>query len=277
MLGWRRRAASGSGTGLAWARAVVTLPDNVSAVRRLPLHLPALRRLEARGVDLAVRHGERAEDFEARIETALMVAFRDGGAAEDFEALYEYARGNLIVWISSLAAGRRAGVEATDLLQDTFVNVFRYAAGFKDQGPRSFRVWSRTIAGNLVRRARYERNRSTHDLPEGLQEPTDRRAGPAQELTDGEDRHVVARAWMLLLARYAAAYEKLSARDQLALTLIEVEGRSYQEACRELRVGLSNLKMILFRARRRIRAAIALDLGSTGASERPVRSVRRAG
>jgi len=262
---------------------VVTLPESLSLIRRLPLHVPALRRLEARGVDLALRSGERPEDFEARIETALMVAFRDGGGAGDFEALYDYARGSLLVWIASLAAGRRAGIEATDLLQDTFVNVYRYASGFKDQGPRSFRVWSRTIAGNLVRRAHFERNRSTQDLPEGLQEPTDRRAGPSQELVEIEDRRVVARAWMLLLARYAAAYENLSARDQRALTLIEVDGRSYQEACKELRVGLSNLKMILFRARRRIRAAIALDLGSPSAQERSaravgtVRSVRRAG
>jgi RNA polymerase sigma factor (sigma-70 family) len=218
---------------------VVTLPEHLVVPVRLPLHLSAVRRLEARGVDLALQRGERTEDFEARIETALMVAFRDGGSAEDFEALHDYARGTLLVWITSLAAGRRARLDPSELLQDTFVNVYRYASGFKDHGPRSFRVWSRTIAGNLIRRARWDRNRSLQALPEGLQEPTDRAAGPDRELLDCEERRSVARAWTILLLRYAAAYERLSPRDQRALTLVEIEGRSYQQACRELRVGLS--------------------------------------
>lgn len=203
-----------------------------------------------------------------------MLAFQASGSSDDFEALYDQARGPLLLWIGSLATGRRGGVEPTELLQDAFVNVYRYAQSFRASGPRSFRVWSRTIAGNLVRRSRFERRRSFQDMPEGLQEPTDRRPGPATDLLDVEDRRLLERAWVLLLSRYAAAYEQLSPRDQRALYLVEVENTSYQDACVTLRVGLSNLKMILFRARRRIRAAIAADFLELPIVARP--ALRRA-
>jgi DNA-directed RNA polymerase specialized sigma24 family protein len=48
----------------------------------------------------------------------------------------------------------------------------------------------------------------------------------------------------------------------LALELVELEGLSYAEAGARLHVGISNMKMIMFRARRRLRAKIgaALDV-----------------
>ncbi len=203
-----------------------------------------------------------------------MARFRDGGGSEEFGALYEQARGPLLVWITSLGAGRRRRIDPLEVLQDTFVNIYRYAHGFRDEGPRSFRVWSRTIAGNLIRRERCVPRPSLQDLPEGLQEPADARSGPVEQLALDEDTRSVADAWLLLLARYVAAYEQLGPRDRAALEMIEVRGLCYADACRELRVGLSNLKMILFRARRRIRAAIARDLGQR-ASAAP--RARRAG
>ncbi|MCY2959614.1 MAG: sigma-70 family RNA polymerase sigma factor [Planctomycetota bacterium] len=253
---------------------MVTLPQTAGGSVRLPLHLGALQRLRQRGVLLEPRSGESSDEHAARLETELMLAFRETGASDDFEALYDHARGPLLLWITALAAGRRAGLEAPELLQDTFVNVYRYAQSFRDHGPRSFRVWSRTIAGNLVRRTRCERRRSLQDMPEGLQEPPDRRAGPAAELFEAEDERILQRAWFLLLSRYLAAYEQLSERDRAALHLVEVEGHSYQDACKRLHVGLSNLKMILFRARRRIRAAISADFGVPLPRETPVRPVR---
>jgi DNA-directed RNA polymerase specialized sigma24 family protein len=80
----------------------------------------------------------------------------------------------------------------------------------------------------------------------------------------GEDRRAVLAAWMIVLVHYAEAYEQLSTRDRQALDLIEVQGLSYATACRKLSVGLSNMKMTLFRARRRIRARIAERLEAAG-------------
>jgi DNA-directed RNA polymerase specialized sigma24 family protein len=56
----------------------------------------------------------------------------------------------------------------------------------------------------------------------------------------------------LLLAAYSEAYAELSERDRRAMQLVEVEERTYRDACVLLGVGLSNMKMILFRARKRL-------------------------
>jgi DNA-directed RNA polymerase specialized sigma24 family protein len=65
---------------------------------------------------------------------------------------------------------------------------------------------------------------------------------------------------MILLALYASALRSLSAREQTALELVEVEDRTYADAAKTLRVGRSNMKMIVFRARKRIRAEIGRRL-----------------
>ena len=98
-------------------------------------------------------------------------------------------------------------------------------------------------------------------------------AAPAlskDEVSEEEDE--LKRAWVLLLLHYAQAYQLLSPRDRRALHLIEVEGLSYSEAGKHLGVGRSNMKMIMFRGRKRLRAHIlgAMCQGNTGSSARAV-------
>jgi RNA polymerase sigma factor (sigma-70 family) len=225
---------------------------------RLPRSVPVLRLLHERGVVLVPQGEEGVEDCEARIETALMALFRDTHSPAAFEALHDYARFALLQRVLALA---RAGDDPLDLLQDAFVNIYLYAATFRDEHDRSFRVWARTIAGNVVRRSRLRgRRRSLYALPEGLQEPCDGAPGPAAEVAWREECLDLSRAWLILLLRYAAAFAELGARDRRALELVEIEGRGYREAARVLGVGLSNMKMILFRARQRIRLAVGREL-----------------
>lgn len=223
----------------------------------LPRSTPIVSLLKQRGVSLKPLSGEDAEGSQARIETALMALFRDTGSEAAFEALYDYARGGLLQRVLLLARGEADPIE---VVQDAFVNVYLYASSFRDEHARSFRVWSRTIAANVVRRARRRSAPSLQALPDGLQEPADARPDPEQGAVLGEEQRLLARAWMLLLTRYAAAFEGLNARDRRALELVEIRGLTYREAARELGVGLSNMKMILFRARQRIRSAIGDEL-----------------
>lgn len=241
--------------------------------RRLPLNASILRRLRDRGVFLDLEPGEDPERFEARVETELMTLFRDERDEGSFQALYDYSRARLLVWVGSLSGPRRRDPDPLEVLQDAYVNIYRYAGSFRADEARSFRVWSRTIVGNLVRRARLPRPaRSLDALPEGVGEPVDRKASPAEELVRGEDVRAMARAWLIVMLQYAAAYERLSPRDRMALDMIEVQGLSYAEAGRRLRVGISNMKMIMFRSRRRIRAIISRQLLSGGAAGSDVRS-----
>jgi RNA polymerase sigma factor (sigma-70 family) len=231
---------------------------------RLPLHAPVLRRLRRRGVTLQATSEDAGELFESRLETELMALFRDEGDDAAFQALYDYTRGRMLIWIAGLLGSRRAAPDPLEILQDTYVNIYRYARSFRNEDPRSFRVWSRTIAGNLVRRARQpSAARSFDDLPQGRSEPVDQRVSPAEALVHEEEAGRTARAWLIVLLQYAAAYERLSARDREALDMIEVQGLSYAEAGARLKVGLSNMKMIMFRSRRRIRSLIAQRFDSS--------------
>ena len=234
----------------------------------LPHNAAILSRLKSRGVSLCLLPGETRELGRARLETSLMALFRDEREEAAFAALYELAAPDLGSWIELLLSGSgrsRGRVEPAELVQDTLVNVYRYADSFRDEHARSFRAWTHTIAKNLLRRAHARRERSSlQALPEGACEPRDPRGSPTEQLVQGEDQRCVLAAWMIVLVHYAEAYEQLSARDREALDLIEVQGLSYATACRRLRVGLSNMKMILFRARRRIRARIAERLEAAG-------------
>jgi RNA polymerase sigma-70 factor (ECF subfamily) len=250
----------------------MTLPTSTRVARssdapvpvpRLPRQEAVLEALAARGVDLRPSADEDAEAFEARIETALMAHFRDLPGEESFTALHEYARDELLETVRRCLGSRRAELDPAEALQDVFVNVYRYAGSFRDEQPRSFRVWSSVIARNVVRRKLSRRRRlSLEDLPEGWSEPADPRRGPVLRLCCEEERRAITEAWGIVLRRYLAAYESLSPRDRRALDLIEVQGLSYAEGARRLEVGLSNMKMILFRARKRIRQHIACSLGA---------------
>jgi len=201
-------------------------------------------------------------------ETALMVRFRERRGAEDFQALYDGTRDALLAWISGQVRLRGLAEDPADLLQDTFVNIYRYPAGFRDERASSFRVWSRRIATNVCRRAasRTSTRRLFVESTEIRPDPADPRSGPGDCLSSAEESASLAQAWMILLALYAASLRTLQPREQAALELVELDSRTYADAARILRVGRSNMKMIVFRARKRVRAEIARRLGSATGS-----------
>jgi len=189
-------------------------------------------------------------------ETELMARFRDGSDDRDFDELYRLSRPTLLAWIRRLCAG--TGLDPSEVLQDTYVNVYRYAGSFRTDSGQTFRAWSRTIAANVIRRHRRPRSLTFQALPASpALEPRDERAGPAGELEVLEEEHRMRAAWALFLLHYAVAVEQLSPRDREALHLVEVDGLTYAEAGQKLQVGVSNMKMIMFRARKRLRKIIS--------------------
>ncbi|MCK6447387.1 MAG: RNA polymerase sigma factor [Planctomycetes bacterium] len=240
-----------------------------------PAHRTALEVLASFGIELAPEAGEPDLTFSDRIDTTLMALFRDRRAPEAFEVLYQRARGGIFDLVRRLTGERGLPFDPLELVQDTFINVYRYAKGFRDEHAGSFRAWARTIAQHTVYRAATRRRmRSLQSLPEGAQEPADERQLPARGIVEREDVRQLAQSWIIFLDHYARAYAELSPRDRRALHLVEVEGLSYEEAARVLVVGRSNMKMILFRARGRIqarmRASMAVD--AVNAAEQRVKT-----
>jgi RNA polymerase sigma-70 factor (ECF subfamily) len=197
-----------------------------------------------------------------------MAIFREQRGSSEFQALYDFSSAGLLTWIAGQVRSRRLALDPVDLLQDTFVNIYRYARGFRDEQSASFRVWSRRIATNVVRRATLKTGAGIvwQSISERTPEPIDGHVGPSELASRVEEERSLGQAWMILLGHYAAAFTTLRERERRALDLIEIHGHSYAEAADELGVGPSNMKMIVFRARKRIRTEIArrLDFASAG-------------
>ncbi len=200
---------------------------------------------------------EREHDAEA---TRLMACFRDSHSDADFEALYAHTQQAVAAWIRSLLRQGPSQVDAGEILQDTFVNVYRYPRSFRDENASSFRVWVRTIAGNLVRRSRTPAMVQLSEWGEGASEPADPSARP-DELADlSEEASSLDAALRLFLAVYREAWLNLGERDRLALELVEARGLTHAAAARCLGVQATNMKMIVFRARKRVAQAMRLQL-----------------
>ncbi len=192
-----------------------------------------------------------------------MVRFQGSRTEDAFTALYEATRADLEVWVGRMARTQGSRRDPAELLQDTYVNIYRYAGSFRDGIGGGFRGWARTIAANVVRRSTQRTGAARAlEMPEGAGEPIDPRPGPLASCSDEEQREALQAAWGLLLLHYAAAFQTLSPRDREALTMVEVEGKTYAEAGKLLRVGRSNMKMIMFRARKRIRSQILATMGT---------------
>src|SRR5580765_3527971 len=71
------------------------------------------------------------EEGEAGLETACMARFRDRRGSADFQALYDLASPALLAWITGQIRSRRVALDPVELLQDAFVNIYRYAQGFR--------------------------------------------------------------------------------------------------------------------------------------------------
>ena len=190
-----------------------------------------------------------------------MLAFQRDRSERSFDELYRATAPGLLSWIEQLHAQRRLAADPLDTLQDTFVNVHRYAGTFQSERAGGFRAWARTIASNALRRARRRPQTAGvlfSELGDNVPEPADAAAGPFRAARFAEDSARVDAGYTLLLLQYAAAFETLGPRDREALHMVEVEGKTYAEVGSALGVGRSNTKMIVFRARKRLRAAIGV-------------------
>lgn len=240
--------------------SVDVLAASVGVATATPRTAPRTGKARPSRAQATTRSGVPASPSD-QVATGLMALFRDTRSDGAFEALYGAARSDVTEWVRSLLRQGPAWLDVAEIVQDTFVNVYRYPSGFRDDHPASFRVWVRTIAGNLVRRARSQRPREGWaELPVGSYEPADRRPGPDQLAGYGEESRSLRASWALFLTRYLAAWNELAPRDRLALELVEVQHLSYTEAAEQLGVRASNMKMIVFRSRKRLFARMHLGL-----------------
>lgn len=217
-------------------------------------HLASLPRPRVRALPRA------AEPEEDGRSTQLMDRFRRTGDPAVFEDLMEQSAPMLRRMILGRLRGGGAAIDVNDVLQDTLFNIYRYPSRFRADRPSAFRNWAATIVRNMVHRHLRRSFRSAlgfeHASDAMLLRP-DPGPGPAEVLVVRDEALQASASFALLLLVWSSAYGQLRERDRRVLHLIEVEGRAYREAAELLGVRPGNLKMLVFRARRRIAQCLA--------------------
>jgi RNA polymerase sigma-70 factor (ECF subfamily) len=141
---------------------------------------------------------------------------------------------------AAIAALCPRGADGEDLAQDVFLSAFRHLASF-DAAKGSFRTWLLAIARNRCRSA--------------CRRPVMPQFDPLPERADGRTPET--------LASEAECFERLDAglaalpeEQRLVFVLVEMQGRSYQEAAQIAEVDVGTIKSRLFRAREWLRETL---------------------
>lgn len=214
------------------------------------------------------------------ISTCLMSTYKDTGDPQVFGLLFELNRVAFLQAIQSQV--RRAGgqVDPGDVLQEVFLNVYRYPHRFVAEKSDSFRNWGHRIVRNtllkfLKGRTRMLRFASLDDEVTDREDPRIR--SPYRSAIESESASLVDWAYLVYLNLYLLHFNRLSEKERRALTLVEVEGSSYKAAAEDLNIRLENLKMVIFRGRRKILRGLTrtledLDSSPSAPSTTSVRS-----
>lgn len=237
--------------------------SSLDAARDLCLQLGDPDPLERFEVDQSDRR--RTTDA---VATSLMDLYRRSQDDAVFETLIEVARSFLTQRIRTRLHTLGVRLDAAEVFQDVAINVYRYPTRFDGSRPGAFRAWVSTIVDNTIRR-QLRRARSGPDVQlrsiELLSlEPDARSRDPRERAESAEDCRAAMHAMRCFLGLYFAAYRLLSDRERFVLQMVEVRGLRYAEVAELLGIRPEALKMVVFRARRRIASRIECAFATLG-------------
>jgi len=189
------------------------------------------------------------------------IASAQHGNASAFERLYQL-HSSRVYAICLRMTGNPA--EAEDLLQDTFVMVFRKIRTFR--GDSAFSTWLHRIAINLTLMGMRRKSSSETSLQENCDQESDH-PGHLQELAVS-DPFLTASLDRLNLQR---ALQKLHPFQKLVVVLHDIQGYKHTEIAKMMDWSTGNSKSRLHRARARLRELLqeSLRLRCAGSSRTP--------
>jgi RNA polymerase sigma factor (sigma-70 family) len=241
--------------------------------RRLSvLDLPTRER--RRLLAILAEEGKSSEQVRDVVSTHLMELFRSTGKRSCFGLLFELNSHHLFVQVASCLRRYSSRSDARDVLQEVFFNIYRYPHRFDCSRPDAFRVWSAMIVRNTALKHMRSQGRARRmEVPfEDLSDQASQTSvNPLGGVIETESEDECGRVYMTYLHLYLRFYGMLSDRERRAIYLVEVEEMSYREAAAELRIKLENLKMVIFRARRKIHSAMRRVFEGLPAECRPAR------
>jgi RNA polymerase sigma factor (sigma-70 family) len=205
-----------------------------------------------------------SEPLAERLMTQVMERFRRSRAESDFAVLFDLAAPVLQRRIRHRLRRYACEVDEGDVLQETLLNVYRYPDHFRCARDGAFKAWSSAILENALRRLMRGQRRRRQRFEEAgeLLEATaaDTRSDPVRLASDQESRWALGQSYLILLLAYQRVFMTLSGRERRVLHLVEVDRLRYREAAAVMGVRPEALKMVVFRARKRIHCRLYRQL-----------------
>jgi len=199
--------------------------------------------------------GDRAD------ESALVAALRAGDERAFMELVEAYTPGMRRLALTFV----RTPSLADDVVQEAWLGVLRGIDGF--QGRSSLRTWIYRIVANIARTRAVREARTTpfssfeHEEGPSVEPERFDRTGhwsappePWRAAVDSELRGLVERA-----------IATLPEMQRRVITLRDVEGWSSEDVCNVLELSETNQRVLLHRARSKVRAALEAYLGEDAA------------
>jgi RNA polymerase sigma-70 factor (ECF subfamily) len=170
--------------------------------------------------------------------------------------------------VFSIAYGMVHDPEAAhDISQEVFVKVYRYLGSF--QGTSSFYTWLYRISVNLsIDWLRKQRRHNLVDFDDSLlrREPDGAEAVVVPKMPDSDPFKALNRKE--LREQIEGAFEALNEKHRAVLLLREVEGLSYDEIARTLKIHKGTVMSRLHHARRNFQRALRGHPQSRGVNKR---------
>lgn len=213
---------------------------------------PAGAPLPAHAPDAALRQPPLPDEPLATTDLMLVHRAQAGDRAAFKELFERYHRRVYAVALSVLKVPQ----DAHDVVQEAFVKVHRHLPDF--QGNSSFYTWLYRISMNLAidqLRRRKSARQVDYDDTVGRAEQGDDAAGLAPTI-DGSDPGKT-HSRKELAGKLRAALATLPEYHQQVILLREVEGLSYEEIAKIMKVPKGTIMSRLFHARRKMQAALA--------------------
>jgi len=198
------------------------------------------------------------------LSTCLMNCYKNTGDSAVFALLFELNRGPFLHAIHCSLRRVHNQIDEQDVLQEVFLNIYRYPHRFHADKAEAFRGWGHRIVRNTLLKFLKNQTRSSRmrEIDEELMQPEDTTSRrPDRAASDAEAASVVNDAYCLYLQLYLLHFGRLSPKERLALTMIEVDGVAYRDAAAALGIRIENLKMVIFRGRRKIFRGMEQSLG----------------
>lgn len=223
---------------------------------------------------LLAEEGRDADELRDHLSTRLMEVFRANQSRGCFGLLYELNGAQLFAQVAARLRRYSSKADPGDVLQEVFFNVYRYPHRFDASRDDAFRVWSAMIVRNTVLKHLRSLGRAGQkEIPfEDLSDqPVTSEGNPLHGVLREEEGVACSRAYVTYLQLYLTFYGMLSERERRSLHLVEVERISYRDAASLLDIKLENLKMVIFRARRKIHRAMRRTFEGLPPDCRPAR------